>query len=93
MSDMQTVVQTEIKINDTPSLLAQDQDVADLKRRIEAAMATTGRFVEFVVVGNRRVSVLISPFTQVVVSVATVHFDPRDTGDESAPYGGWLDSI
>ncbi|MFS0894195.1 hypothetical protein [Microbacterium sp. 179-I 3D3 NHS] len=91
MSDIQTMVQTELMIDGIPSVLAQDQDVDVLKRRIEAAAATAGAFVDFVVVGNRRVSVLVTRRTRVVISVATVQFDPRDTGDENHPFGGLYD--
>jgi hypothetical protein len=91
MSEIQTMVQTEVIINDNASLLAQDQDVDDLKRRFEAATASTGRFVDFVVVGNRRVNVLVTPLTRIVITIATVQFDPRDTGDEAEPYGGFYD--
>jgi hypothetical protein len=88
---MQTMVRTEVTINGRSSFLAQGQDLDGLKRRIEAAMGTAGRFVEFVVVSNRTVSVLISPRSQVVFSVETVQFDPRDTGDDRLPYGGLYD--
>jgi hypothetical protein len=91
MSDMQTMVRTEVTINGRSSFLAQGQDLDGLKRRIEAAMSTAGRFVDFVVVGNRTVSVLISPRSQVVFSIETVQFDPRDTGDDREPYGGLYD--
>lgn len=56
-------------------------------------MHAGGRFVEFVVVGNRSVSVLIASVTQVVISVETVNFDGRDTGDDAVPYGGEFDLL
>jgi len=85
------MVQTEITINSGTYLLAQNQDLDDLRRRIEAAAESGARFVTFTVVGNRSVSVLVTPSTQVALSVETVQFDPRDTGDEDFPFGGPFD--
>ncbi|UYO96070.1 hypothetical protein OED01_10685 [Microbacterium sp. M28] len=93
MTDMDTMVQTEIVIDGTSNLLAQDQDVDDLMGRIEDATATSGRFVTFTVVGNRTMRVLVTPRTQVAISVATVQFDARDTGDTDAPFGGYYDLL
>jgi hypothetical protein len=91
MSDMQTMVRTQIALDGGSFYLAQGQDIGELKRRIEAAAATTGSFVDFMVVGNRSVSVLISPGSTVVLSVETVQFDPRDNGDDEIPFGGLFD--
>jgi hypothetical protein len=85
------MVRTEVVINGEHSFLAQEQDFDDLQRRIEAAAATTGRFISFVVVGNRDVSVLISRRSQVAFSVETVQYDPRDTGNNEEPWGGLYD--
>lgn len=90
-TDLQTMVQTEVRIDGDPALLAQGQDVEELKRRFAAAAATPGTFVDFVVVGNRSISVLVTGRSRIVITVATVQFDPRDTGDEEAPYGGFFD--
>lgn len=87
----QTMVRTEIAINGSSVFLAQEQNVDDVKRRMEAAVQAGGAFVDFVVVGNRSVSVLVGPRTQITISVATVVFDPRDTGDEAQPFGGFYD--
>ncbi|WP_245861470.1 hypothetical protein [Microbacterium aurantiacum] len=93
MGEMETMVQTEVMIDGESSVLAQDQDLDDLRRRIEEATATTGRFVDFVVVGNRTVIALVTPRTRVVFRVSTVQFDPRDTGDVDFPYGGHYDLL
>lgn len=85
------MVRTEIAINGSSVFLAQEQDIDDVKRRMEAAVKSGGAFVDFVVVGNRSVSVLVSAQTQITISVATVGFDPRDTGDEAMPFGGFYD--
>ncbi|MGZ8691036.1 MAG: hypothetical protein ACXWXI_11330 [Aeromicrobium sp.] len=71
--------------------LAQGTDLVDLKRRIEAAAQTTGTFFDFVVVGNRATSVLISTGTPIVFSVETVQYDDRDTGDDDELFGGLFD--
>lgn len=60
MDSMRTMVQTRISIDGESFLLAQDQDLDDLRRRFEEASASTGRFVDFVVVGNRSVAALIT---------------------------------
>lgn len=91
MMETQTMVRTTVAINGTGYFLAQGQDTEDLQNRIEAATASSGRFVRFTVVGNRAVSVLITPRSQVVISVETVQFDPRDTGDDEEPFGGLFD--
>ncbi|QEW04955.1 hypothetical protein [Microbacterium lushaniae] len=88
---MTTMVRTEIVVNGESYLLAQGHDVSELRREIEDASRSGGRFVEFIVVGNRAVSVLVSPRTEVVISVQTVQFDARDTGDDDAPFGGFFD--
>ena len=91
MTNGDTMIQTEVVFDGARFLLAQDQDVDDLRRRIEAAAKTAGTFVDMVVVGNKAVSVLITSSTQVTISVATVAYDPRDTGDVDFPYSGYLD--
>lgn len=85
------MVRVSATIDDATFELAQDQDVGELKSRIEEAAATTGRFVDFTVVGNREASVLITSRTRVSISSETVFFDPRDTGDTDDPFGGFLD--
>jgi hypothetical protein len=92
MTRMQTMVRTEIVVNGSRFDLAQDQDIENVKSRVEAAAASpSARFVEFTVVGNRSVSVLISSAASVVLSVETVQYDPRDSGDLTEPYGGLFD--
>ncbi len=93
MVEMQTMTRTGVEIDGSSMLLAQGQDLDELKRRFEAAAATTGTFVDFVVVGNRRVSVMISSNSRIVMSTAAVQFDPRDDGDDSAPFGGFYDDF
>ncbi|MFJ4172527.1 hypothetical protein [Microbacterium sp. NPDC089696] len=93
MSEAKTMIRTEVTIDGASFLLSQDQAVEDLRRRIEEAVETAGTFVDMTVVGNRSVSVLITPRTHVTISVATVAFDARDTGDLEFPYGGYYDLL
>lgn len=93
MNETVTMEQNALAVNGIDYLLAQDQDIAELRERIEEAAATTGRFVDFVVVGNRAVSVLVSGRSEVVLSTATVQFDSRDTGDRESPFGGYFDLL
>ncbi len=90
MTDQATRVRTELTINDTPFLMAQGQDVDDLKQRIEAASQAGGRFVDFIVVGDRAHSVLITATTRVVVTVDIVPFDVLEA-DDQAPYDANFD--
>ncbi len=73
--------------------LAQGQDVDGLKSSIEAAVRGGGAFVDFVVVGNRSVSVLFTPAVPVIFTVETVPFDSRDTGNTADPFGGFFDDL
>lgn len=93
MDEVQTMVRTQIAVNGGSFFLAQGQDVEELKERIEEAILAGGRFVDFTVVGNRVVSVLVSSGSQVVISIETVQFDPRDDGDDSFPFGGMFDLL
>ena len=91
MAGMQMMVRAQAAIDDAVYLLAQGQDLERLKRRIEEGARSGGIFVEFTVVGNREVSVLVTSRTRVVFSVETVPFDERDSGDQDAPFGGFFD--
>jgi hypothetical protein len=91
--EMQTMTRTRVALNETEYFLAQGQDVADLRQRIEDAMRSGGGFVEFDVSGDRTVSVLISSATQVVISTSTVYPDRNDGGDDGVPYGGDFDLV
>ena len=78
-------------VNGEPYLLAQGQDLDDLRLRFEDAARDGAKFVDFIVVGNRSTAVLVSPRTEIVISSQAVQFDPRDTGDDEEPYGGFFD--
>lgn len=91
MIEIDTMERTEIMIDGVSNFIAQEQDLEALLERFVAASNSPSAFVDFLVVGNRRVRVLVTPRTQVVISTETVRFDPRDTGDENAPWGGLYD--
>ncbi len=92
MVTLQTMKRNLLAVDGTTYPLAQGVDVDDLKRQIEDAVKSSARFVNFVVVGNRAVSVLFTPRTCVQISVETVQYDPRDTGEENTPFGGFYDT-
>lgn len=85
-------VRTTVEIDGTSMPLAPGQDLEKLKRRFEAAGATTGSFVDFTVVGDRRVSALISPGTRILIWVVTVQ-NERGDEDESVPFGEFYDDL
>lgn len=89
----QTMVRTRVAVDDVGFDLAQGQSIDELKRQIEDAIGARGRFVDFVVVGNRIMSVLITSASRVAFSIETVQYDPRDDGDDAAPFGGVFDLI
>lgn len=91
MTDIQTMQRVEVSINGTSHLLAQGQQIATLKASIEDAVHAGGRFIDFTVVGNRTVSVLVTMASHVVFAVEAVQYDARDDGDEEHPYGGMFD--
>jgi hypothetical protein len=90
MSEVQAMVHTAVMIDDTSWLLDGDQDVTDLKQRVEEAAATAGRFVGFIVVGGGRVDVHVTPLTRVVISVATVTSETSDM-DTGVPFDALFD--
>lgn len=93
MDDTETMERTSVAVDGADFLLAQDQDVAELRSRIEEAAATPGRFVDFVIVGNQAMSVLITATSRVSISTDKVQYDARDTGDLLFPYEDDLDLL
>ena len=67
MSDEVMVMRTVMAVDDATFSLAPGQDVADLERRIEAAVHDGGRFERFTVAGDRHVCVLFTAHTRVVL--------------------------
>ncbi|WP_309065340.1 hypothetical protein [Microbacterium sp.] len=72
---MQTTTRTLIAVNGARYSLARGEDVDDLKRRIEDAVHTGGKFVDFMS-ETCGMSVLVSPGADVTIS----------TGSDEAPY-------
>ncbi|WP_255305051.1 hypothetical protein [Microbacterium sp. 3J1] len=93
MSEVKLMVQTEVTFDGMSFVLAQNEDVQEIRRQIEAAVQTAGTFIDIVVVGNRQVSVLITPRSHVTISTAAVAFDARDTGELDSPFGGYYDLL
>jgi hypothetical protein len=91
MTDPRTMVRIELTVDGRSYYLAQDQAVDELRRRVEAAVDSPGHFISFTVVGNREVSVLITPRSRVALATETVRFDARDTGDVRDPFGEFYD--
>jgi hypothetical protein len=93
MIDERTMVRTTVALGENLYLLAQGQDLGALQRSIVDAVREGGAFVDFVVVGNRAVSVLMTAHRSVVFTIETVPYDERDTGDVAEPFGGFYDLI
>ena len=82
------MVRTTVTIGESHFLLAQGQDDDALKRQMESAVQAGGEFVDFVAVGNKTVSALITGYELVLFTTEVVPFDERDTGDVAYPYAG-----
>lgn len=93
MSETHTMTRSSISIDDSTFSLAQGDIVDELCDRIESAVHAGGLFVDFTVVGNRSVRVLITPTSSVTVSTETVEYDVRDNGDLGSPFGSRLDDF
>ena len=78
-----------VRIGDDRFVLAQGHDIDDVKAATVAAMRANGDLVDLVVLGNREVSVLVSPGVAVVFTSEIVDAeqqDVRDTGDVAFPF-------
>jgi hypothetical protein len=80
------VHQTTVAIGDMHFALAQNSDVEHLKAAALEAVRNGSGFVDFTVVGNRLVSVLLPVGTIVVFSSGEIAEDERDTGNLRHPY-------
>jgi hypothetical protein len=80
------MLRTSVTVDGQMYRLAQGQDVDAIKTAaVEAARAGAG-LVDFIVVGNRAVSVLVTPAIRVLFERTEVERDDRDTGDTHFPY-------
>jgi hypothetical protein len=80
-----SMVRNTLTIGTHTFLLAQNLHIDELKRSARHAVAA-GDYIDFVVVGNRTVSALLSAGVTVVFESYRVEFDARDTGDTDFPY-------
>jgi hypothetical protein len=80
------MLRTSVTVDGQRYRLAQGQDIEAIKSAaVDAARAGAG-LVDFVVVGNRAVSVLVTPAIRVLFEKHEVEDDVRDTGDTLSPF-------
>lgn len=72
------VTQTELRIADSSLLLADDENVEDVKSRLSDTFALPGSCMNFAATGNRPVSILVTPRTCAQFVAKRV---PVDAGD------------
>jgi hypothetical protein len=87
------VLRTSVVIDGQKYPLAQGQDLETIKQATVAAARDGAGLVEFVVVGNRAVSVLVTPTIRVMFEEHEVDRDDRDTGDVHAPFSSPVDDL
>lgn len=80
------MIRTTVTIEGKIYGLSQGTDVGGLKRSATEATQAGGGLIDFVIVGNRRVSVLISSGVPVIFEEVEVPHDDRDTGDLRKPW-------
>jgi hypothetical protein len=75
-----------VTIGSKSYVLAQGHGIEDIRGRVQDAVHAGGAFVEFVVLGNRQISALITAGLPVIIEAAEVEADERDTGDVQYPF-------
>ncbi|MCM6762811.1 hypothetical protein NB037_10325 [Rathayibacter sp. ZW T2_19] len=80
------MIRTTVTIDGKTYGLSQGADVTGLKASTTEASRAGGGMVDFVVVGNRQVSALVSPGVPVIFEDVEVPDDDRDTGDVQEPW-------
>ncbi|SMH48588.1 hypothetical protein SAMN06295885_3072 [Rathayibacter oskolensis] len=80
------MMRTTVTIEGRTYGLSQGTDIAALKESTTGAAQSGGGLVEFVVVGNRQVSVVVSPGVPVIFEEVEVDDDDRDNGDLHEPW-------
>jgi hypothetical protein len=80
------MIRTTVTIEGKTYGLSQGTDVDELKQSATRATQAGGGLVDFVIVGNRQVSVLISTGVPVIFEEVVVPDDVRDTGDLQQPW-------
>lgn len=87
----ETVLRTRLTINGEDFYLSHQQDIDDLTSRIEAAVDSRGRFVDFTLTGDRQAKALITPATQVTLVTDAVMSEARDADDFDHRFPGEYD--
>jgi hypothetical protein len=87
------VLRTSVVIDGQKYPLAQGQDLEAIKSATVAAAREGAGLVDFVVVGNRAVSVLVTPTIRVMFEEHEVDGDARDNGDLRAPFTSPVDDL
>ncbi len=82
---------TEVSFDGDTFVLAPEEDIEALKRRIETAAHTDGMFVDFEQLNHRDVSVLVSSRSSVVVSIRATGVAPLEADAVVVPFGGTFD--
>lgn len=69
MGESMTGVRTVLTINDTRFDLHRDESMTSLKERVEIALRSGGKFVEFTTSGGQTVSTLVTASSAVLISI------------------------
>jgi hypothetical protein len=75
-----------MRVDGRPYLLAQGQDLDEVKNAVVQAARSGGDFVTVTEFGNRSLDVLVTVGVPVTLESETVAFDPQDDGDLGAPF-------
>lgn len=81
--------QDTVRIGNDRFVLAQGQNIDDVKAATVAALRANGDLIDLVVYGNREVAVLVSPGVPVVFTSEIIDVDDhdaRDTGNLQLPF-------
>lgn len=81
-----TMIRNSVAIDGREFLLAQHSDMPGLKQAAKDAVLAGAGYLNLTVIGNREVSILLTPGVMVLFESAEVTFDSRDTGDLAYPY-------
>jgi hypothetical protein len=77
---------TTVRIAGAPYLLAQGQDLDDIRQAVVAAARSGADLVRVTVVGNREVEILVTPGVPLTFESEEVPEDAADDGDLDAPF-------
>ena len=83
------ILQTEAIIGGTSIVLARPEDRQELRRQIEKAAATTGRFVDIETAEASEVNVFVTPTTHVSFHTRVVSPDEARSSMALTVNGNW----